>query len=203
MGDKATGKWINNAKSWLTDQSYTGGHGEDPNGVPYHNDGPHNNYDLCTKTPDWTAPWPIPQNAWTCAYKKHPWAFPGDALSTEKLQTTASQAQCAFQTQTSIAGPGLTAAEPSTLTSPRRGRLSGLQAASCPWALWRSTTAADTTTGSARCRPPARRISPRSVLGRTFLRSPMTRPIGGTPRLSGSLELPTTYQGNPHSGRRR
>ena len=79
MKDNATGIWINNAKSWLTDQSYTGGHGEDPNGVPYHNDGPHNNYDLCTKTPDWTAPWPIPQNAWTCAYKKHPWAFPGYA----------------------------------------------------------------------------------------------------------------------------
>merc|ERR1712012_1546765 len=79
MKDNATGKWINNAKSWLTDQSYTGGHGEDPNGVPYHNDGPHNNYDLCTKSPDWTEPWPIPQNAWTCAHKKHPWAFPGYA----------------------------------------------------------------------------------------------------------------------------
>ena len=36
-------------------------------------------------------------------------ATPWDAISTEKLQTTASQAQCAFQTQTSIAGPGLTA----------------------------------------------------------------------------------------------
>ena len=41
-------------------------------------------------------------------------ATPWDALSTEKLQTTASQVLCAFQTQTSIAGPGLMAAEPST-----------------------------------------------------------------------------------------
>ena len=32
MKDNATGKWINIAKSWLTDQSYTGGHGKDPNG---------------------------------------------------------------------------------------------------------------------------------------------------------------------------
>ena len=128
MKDNATGKWIINAKSWLTDQSYTGGHGEDPNGVPYHNDGPHKNYDLCTKTPDWTAPSPIPQTAWKCSDKKHPWALPGYATelaesmvatplvapTTEILRMTVSQDLCAFQTQTSIAGPGPTAVEPST-----------------------------------------------------------------------------------------
>merc|ERR1712088_440923 len=36
MKDPATGRWINNAKSWLTDQSYTGGHGEFPNGTSLH-----------------------------------------------------------------------------------------------------------------------------------------------------------------------
>ena len=60
MKDNATGKWIINAKSWLTDQLYTGGHGEYPDGKPYHSDGPHNNYDNCTKRPGWTQPKPIP-----------------------------------------------------------------------------------------------------------------------------------------------
>merc|ERR1712037_817228 len=35
MKDPATGKLIDNTKSWLTDQSYTGGHGEYPDGTPF------------------------------------------------------------------------------------------------------------------------------------------------------------------------
>ena len=77
MKDPATGRWINNAKSWLTDQSYTGGHGEFPNGTSLH-DGPHNNFDNCTENPP-AGQGHITTSAWWCAKKKYPWAAPGYA----------------------------------------------------------------------------------------------------------------------------
>ena len=42
--DPYTFKPIDNAKSWVTDQSYTGGHGKDKQGK-----GPHTNMDHCNK----------------------------------------------------------------------------------------------------------------------------------------------------------
>merc|ERR1712013_495128 len=77
MKDPATGRWINNAKSWLTDQSYTGGHGEFPNGTSLH-EGPHNNFDNCTEHPP-AGQGHITTSAWWCAKKKYPWAYPGFA----------------------------------------------------------------------------------------------------------------------------
>ena len=73
--DPKTDFLIDNTKSWLTDQSYTGGHGEFPNGTSYHESWILN-YDNCTDTPP-PGQWPIPQNAWTCWFRKYPWAAPG------------------------------------------------------------------------------------------------------------------------------
>ena len=73
--DPKTDFLIDNTKSWLTDQSYTGGHGEFPNGTSYHESW-NLNYDNCTDTPP-SGPWPIPRNAWTCWFRKYPWAAPG------------------------------------------------------------------------------------------------------------------------------
>ena len=122
--DPATGKLIDNAKSWLTDQSYTGGHGEFPNGTSYH-EGP-------SYEPNWdNLQYISGDHAWQCWKNKRPWAAPGRApelvkvaasmaatptavLSTVGIRTTVQQAPCACQTQTSIVEPGRTAAEPST-----------------------------------------------------------------------------------------
>ena len=43
-----TNRTIDNIKSWLTDQSYTGGHGEDKQGT-----GPHTNMDHCNQHMQW------------------------------------------------------------------------------------------------------------------------------------------------------
>merc|ERR1711963_410322 len=101
MKDNATGKWINNAKSWLTDQSYTGGHGEFLKTL-----GHVRIRSILGRS--------LVMQLNLVKVAESMVATPWDALSTEKLQTTASQVLCAFQTQTSIAGPGLTAAEPLT-----------------------------------------------------------------------------------------
>ena len=80
MKDPATGKLIDNTKSWLTDQSYTGGHGEYPDGTPLQSwQSWQTNYDNCTETPPPTELKPIRDSAWKCWEKKHPWAAPGRA----------------------------------------------------------------------------------------------------------------------------
>jgi len=70
--DPATGKLIDNAKSWVTDQSYTGGHGEFPNGTSYH-EGP-------SYEPNWdNLQYISGDHAWQCWKNKRPWAAPGRA----------------------------------------------------------------------------------------------------------------------------
>merc|ERR1711963_180512 len=71
--DPKTGREINNVKSWGTDQTYTGGHGNDQHkwGAPHHGEGPHTNFVDCNEEMD--------GDYWTCAKWKHPWAAPGRA----------------------------------------------------------------------------------------------------------------------------
>jgi len=68
--DPKTGKAIDNTKSWVTDQSYTGGHGAEYQGV-----GPHTNKDRCSLELS------NKHLEYRCAKMKHPWAAPGLAPS--------------------------------------------------------------------------------------------------------------------------
>ena len=79
--DPYTFKPIDNAKSWVTDQSYTGGHGKDKQGK-----GPHTNTESCNT--DWAYTshnkrwaWLMNAAAKKCVNKRHPWAAPGVAPS--------------------------------------------------------------------------------------------------------------------------
>ena len=65
--DPKTGKFIDNTKSWGTDQAYTGGHGN----YNHTGEGPHTNFDTCNVE--------TPGDPWKCATNKHPWAAPGRA----------------------------------------------------------------------------------------------------------------------------
>merc|ERR1712121_454391 len=71
--DPKTGIRIDNVKSWGTDQTYTGGHGNDnyTYGAPHHGEGPHTDFVDCNEEMD--------GDSWTCAKWKHPWAAPGRA----------------------------------------------------------------------------------------------------------------------------
>ena len=72
--DWSSGKHIVSTKAWLTDQAYTGGHGEE-----YQGNGTHTNMDHCNK--NMPSEKIVSDAAWKCADKKHPWAAPGVALS--------------------------------------------------------------------------------------------------------------------------
>ena len=79
--DPRTNAPINNAKQWVTDQSYTGGHGEDKQGK-----GVHTNTESCNR--DWAytsnnknEAWNTNHAAMQCVKKRHPWAAPGVAPS--------------------------------------------------------------------------------------------------------------------------
>jgi len=74
--DPKTGKAIDNTKSWVTDQAYTGGHGAEFKGNGTYTDpGNHTNYDHCSmKLSD-------DYGDYRCEKLRHPWAAPGQAPS--------------------------------------------------------------------------------------------------------------------------
>merc|ERR1719295_2033946 len=57
--DPKTGKFIDNTKSWGTDQAYTGGHGN----YNHTGEGPHTNFDNCNVE--------TPGDPWKCASSLH------------------------------------------------------------------------------------------------------------------------------------
>jgi len=66
--DPKTGRQIYSTKSWGTDQTYTGGHGN----ANRTGEGPHTNFDDCNEDEAW-------ESKRNCAKDKHPWAAPGRA----------------------------------------------------------------------------------------------------------------------------
>merc|ERR1719500_1357971 len=96
--------------------------------------------------------------------------------------TPGPRAPYAHRTGTGAHGPS--EAVPWRLSSLRRRRPSGPEAARCPLAFYQSGTAVDTPTGCAKCPPRARPASLRSALLRTFSSLLTTRPSGGSLGLS-------------------
>ena len=84
--DNKTGKAIDNTKSWVTDQAYTGGHGAKFSSSKFKFNGTYNynykgNYNNTDRCSGGGSPPAVEHGEWVCGEKRHPWAAPGQAPS--------------------------------------------------------------------------------------------------------------------------
>merc|ERR1719341_3155669 len=103
---------------------------------------------------------------------------------TAVLQGTTPGPRALYAHRTGTGAHGPSEAVPWRLSSLRRRRPSGPEAARCRLAFYQFGTVVDTPTGCAKCPPRARPASLRSALLRTFSSLLTTRPLGGEPGLS-------------------
>merc|ERR1711992_159778 len=173
--DPNTGLSIADARAWLTDQAYIGGHGDN-----FKKTGEQTNFKDCGST---------------CSSLKHPWAAPGRApnlgggcgifwgnpMVVQLTMTSALQVPTVATLRGALtrAAPGLTGQAPSRSTSLRPRTQSGPGALTNGWVgLQKAATGEVTPTACASCLRRASPASPRSALQRTCLSLRSRRPGG-------------------------
>merc|ERR1712107_250281 len=173
--DPNTGLSIADARAWLTDQAYIGGHGDN-----FKTTGEQTNFKDCGST---------------CSSLKHPWAHLAGLPTWEEAAASSGETPMVVQlTMTSAlqvptvatlrgalthVARGLTGQVPWRSTSLRPRTLSGPGALTNGWVgLQKAVTGEVTPTACASCLRRARPASPRSALQRTCLSLRSRRPGG-------------------------